>query len=289
MKLLGMRTFVIAAGVLAVVAGLSGCTSDSHDLPSLEGTLTPTPSANLEAIAKTYYDCMTDAGISVDLEPNGTGQLAVVHFTKYSFAMWRESEDSEMAAYTSDQDPAAVQKAEHDFFSKPYTGPALMIDGIDHSEEYAKCLSQSGYTEQAAQGPPAQRDPALAEQQMASNNKWAACARENGWPDVKDSVMPDEDDPIWSPVVYLPVTITEDQLRQLLEVCPNFDPDQAALKQQWYKDNPTATSNPDNWTPDPSITFDITSVEDRSDADHLTRLNDILNEQMNEYNAQHGG
>jgi len=91
------------------------------------------------------------------------------------------------------------------------------------------------------------------------------------------------------PVVFLPVTITEDQLRPLLEACPNFDPDHAAWRQQWEKDNPTATSYPHNWESDPSITFDVMSVEDRSDADRLTQLNDILNEKMNEYNAQHGG
>ena len=282
------RAVVLAMAFLAGTT-LSSCTQDNRDLPTLGGSPTSVASADLEAIAKTYYDCMMDAGISMDLEPNGSGQLAVVHFIKYGYAMWRESEDIGVSAYSSDQDPAAVQKVANDFFSKPYTGPALIIDGIDHSDEYAKCLSQSGYTEQAAQGQQPQRDPVLMQQQMASNNKWAACARENGWPDIKDSVMPDEDDAIWSPVVYLPVTITEDQLRQLLEACPNFDPDKAALKQQWDKDNPTATNYPDNWEPDPNITFDLTSVEDQADGDQVTRLNDILNEKMNEYNEQHGG
>jgi len=61
MKLLSLRTFIIAAGVLAAMTSLSGCTQASHDLPSLEGGITPTPRANIEAIAKTYYDCMMDS------------------------------------------------------------------------------------------------------------------------------------------------------------------------------------------------------------------------------------
>jgi hypothetical protein len=272
---------VIAAGVFAVAAGLSGCTSDSHDLPSLEGTLTPTPSANLEAIAKTYYDCMTDAGISVEYQLNGSGQLSEVHFTKYGFVLWRESDDFEMSASTADQDPAAVQKAENDFFSKPYTGPALMIDGVDYSEEYAKCLAQSGYDEQRAQGSVIQ-NPVLVQQQLAANNKWAQCARENGWPDVKDSVVPEDD--MMMPVVYLPSGITDDQLRQLIDACPNFDPDQQEKMQQWYQDNPTPTGYPDDYISEPNF-----SVEDQSDTVRRDQLYAILNEKMNEYNEQHGG
>ena len=284
MKLLGMRTCAIVAGVLAVAAGLSSCTSDNYDLPSLEGTLTPTPSANLEAIAKTYHDCMMDAGIPVQYQLNGSGQLSVVHFSMETADMviWRATEYGDSGSmHSSDLDPVAAQEAVNDVFSKPDTGPVLMIDGVDYSDEYAQCLAQSGYNEQTAQGSVMQ-NPVLVQQQLAANNKWAQCARENGWPEVKDSIVSEDD--VMLPVVYLPSGITDDQLRQLIDACPNFDPDQQEKLKQWYQDNPTPTGYPDYFITEPNF-----SVEDQSDTVRRDQLYAILNEKMNEYNEQHGG
>ena len=290
MKLSRLRTCVIAVVVIAAAASLSGCTRDNHDLPSLEATHTPAPSANLEAIAKAYYDCMTDTGIHVELDQNDHGQLAVVQFTGANSVMWHSPQGNEgfMSSGTFDQ------KAMDDFLSGVGDDEAkLMINGVDRSTEYGQCLTESGYDEVAAWGDTT-RDPAQTERQVTANNKWAECARENGWPDIQDSTLLNDVD--W-PTVVLPLTITDDQLRQLLEACPNFNPELV----QWWQDNPAATSYPDDYLPDPSISFDIPWMsagqgpdwtpdpQEQADIDRMHHLNDILNEQMNEYNAQHGG
>ena len=290
------RTLVLAAAVLATAASLSACTQDKHDLPTLGGP-TLTAGSELETVAKAYYDCMTDAGISVELDQNNQGQLAVVQFSNANSVMWRSPDGSGGAMSSDDQSPLD-QKEMDDFFSGPDGGTALVIDGVDHSDAYAQCLAQSGYDEQAAWGD-MQMDPAQMQKQVTSNNKWAACARENGWLDVADSVMP-TDNNSW-PTVYLPPTITDDQLRQLLDACPNFDPEQTEKMQQWWQDNPMATSDPDDYLPDPSISFDMPSLmgaqgddwtpsaEEQDEMDKMSHLYDILYEKMNEYYEQQGG
>ena len=287
------RTFVLAVVVVAG-ATLSGCTHNNHDLPSLSSPAAPTVSTDVESIARAYYDCMTDAGIHVELDQNDHGQLAVVQFTGANSVMWHSPNGNEGFMSSGSFD----QKAMDEFLSGVGEGEAkLMIDGVDRSSEYGQCLTESGYDEVAAWGDTT-RDPAQTERQVTANNKWAECARENGWPDIQDSTLLNVVD--W-PTIVLPITITDDQLRLLLDACPNFDPDQQAKLEQWWQDNPTATSYPDDYLPDPSISFDIPwmaggqgpdwtpSPQEQADIDRMNHLNDILNEQMNEYNEQQGG
>jgi len=290
------RALILAVAALAGTATLSACTQDDHDLPTLGGPTTAADS-DLETVAKTYYDCMTDAGIDVELQQNGQGQLAIVQFSSTESVMWRSPDGSGGAMSTEDQGPAD-QQVINDFFSDPEGGAALLVGGVDRSDTYAQCLKESGYDERAAYGP-MQADPAQMEKQVAGNNKWAACARENGWPDVKDSAV-SVDNSSW-PTILLPSTITDDQLRQLLEVCPNFDPAQQEKMQQWWQDNPMATSYPDDYLPDPSISFDIPSMsashgpdwvpsaQDEADMERTGHLYDILYEKMDEYYQQHSG
>ena len=286
------RTLIAAMAILASTAALSACTQDNHDLPTLGGTAAQQTTSSLETVAKKYYDCMTDAGISVELDPNGEGQLAVVQFTNADYVMWR-APDGNSGAIVFTEAGNANQQAIDDFLATTDGGTALMIDGVDHSEAYAQCIAESGYNEQAAQGK-IQMDPAAIERQVTANNKWAACARENGWPNVRDSAMPTDE--TW-PTIFLPSTTTDDQLRQLLEACPNFDPGQQERIQQWWQDNPTATDYPDNYLPDPNIGFDqpsmsgseVPSDQDEIDMERINHLYDILFEQARDYDAQHGG
>lgn len=285
-----LRTLVLVVAILASTV-LSACTPGNHDLPTLGGTAAQPTTSGLEAVAKNYYDCMTDAGIGVELKQNSNGLLSLVGFANVDYyVMWRAPDGSPSAWVYKDLGNADQQEIE-DFLSDMDGGIALVIDGVDHSEVYAQCLAESGYDERAAQGK-IQMDPAIFERQVAANNKWAACARENGWPDVEDSVMPSDDS--W-PTIVLPSTITDDQLRQLLASCPDFDPEQREGIQQWMQDNPMATSYPDDYLPEPSISFDQSSMsgsgmpsdQEIAEMERISRLYDILYEQERAYDKQH--
>jgi len=268
------------AVVLVSTLSLGACTTDDHKLPTLSDTDAPTVTS-LEATAKTYHDCMTDAGIQMEFTQNPDGELAMVTVAYGHIYLQRDKDGTTITGGTADNHP--TQQMTDDLLSKLSPGPGLIVDGIDYSAAWLQCLDTSGYNEQAALGSAGQMDPVQTELQVRGNNKWTACARENGWPDIKDSVMPTGTD--WSgwPMILLPSTITEDQLRQLLDACPNFDAEQTKKMTDWWQENPNSTGYPDDYLPDPVFTFSETADTDEATRDHINRLYTILSEKMNEY------
>jgi len=266
------------AVVLVSTLSLGACTTDDHSLPTVSGT-NPGNMTSLEMTAKTYYDCMKDAGIDVELSQNSDGELALVHVADSHTYMQRNKDDGRMSP---GENNSLTQQMMDDFFTGPNAEPALIVDGIDYSTAYVSCLDTSGYDEQAAQGSAAQMDPAVAELQVRGNNKWTACARENGWPGIQDSVMPTGTE--WSewPKVVLPSTITEDQLRQLLTACPNLDVEQAKRMNDWWQTHSIDGGYPDDYLPDPNFTFGESDDTDEPTMDHIHRLYTILQENAEE-------
>jgi hypothetical protein len=287
-----MVAALVALG-LAGLVGLSGCTPDDHRLPTLGGTDAPVGNG-LEAVAKAYYDCMVDEGLPVELSANGAGELAVVNFSGDHSILSRSADGSGMAMAGSGEPDADFQRQTDEFFADMTGEPALIVDGVDHSETYARCLEESGYNEQEAWGP-SQIDPAQLELQVKANNQWAACVRENGFPNVADTTMPEQLDGSEWPMVLLPTSITEEQLRAMVEACPNFNPEAAERINTWWQDNPTATGLPDDYVPDPAITFDFPgwsgaydpnwtpSPDEEAQMERLGKLSEILYEKQNEY------
>jgi hypothetical protein len=285
-----VATALIAASALAV----AGCTKDDHDLPSLGGTR-GAASGSLEDIAKKYYDCMSADGLPVTIVGNSKGEMAVVQLDSQEHTiLQRDDTGAGMASFGGREPTEAELKEQEDFFGQVDGGIALRVDGIDHSETYARCLKESGYNDQEAWGP-YQADPEHMQRQVTASNQWAACARENGWPDIKDSVMPTKMDGSEWPTVTVPSTITEDQLRQLLAACPNFDPDKQKKLDEWYQNNPTATSVPDEYLPEPSIQIGADNVyeghgqdwtpgpQEQAELDRIGRLTEILYQAANQY------
>jgi hypothetical protein len=94
---------------------------------------------------------------------------------------------------------------------------------------------------------------------VESSNEWAKCARENGFPSVIDASMPPVGDAFKDPAALLPASITEDQLRQLLEKCPNFDPSREEKNEELAAD-PDAyipgQTLPDGFEHQPNVGFD---------------------------------
>jgi len=263
--------------VLVSTLALGACTTDDHKLPNVSGT-TSENTASLEATAKTYYDCMRDAGIDMELSTNQDGQLAIVHVVASHTYMQR---DENTANSSPGKNNSLTSQMMEDFFTSPYAGPALIVDGVDHSTDYAHCLQTTGYDEQAAQGSATSLNVDQMENQVRGNNKWAACARENGWPDIKDSVMPTDVNSMY-PMVILPITITEDQLRLLLNACPPLDVEQVKRRNDWLQSNPTATDYPYDDDMRPFINFGEPGDVDEATQAHIDRLNTILYDKLSE-------
>ncbi len=250
----------LVAGLAALaLAGLAACTSDDHSLPSLGGSQA-SQANDLVAIAKSFSDCLTDAGIEVDLQANGEGEQTIVYISGDS-VMFRYADGSGGASTAVELTPAQ-QELQDEFFSSPSADPALIVDGVDRSEAFIACLDKSGYDPQKAYGEQSyQMDPEAVARQVEANNTWAACARENGYPNLKDSIMPtDMSSYEFWPNLTLPGDITADALRQLLAACPTFDRDAMEAYDQWYQDNPTG-DNPPDYPANPSINIDFPQLD----------------------------
>ena len=285
-------------GMLAIVVlaiGLSACGSNSN-LPTVGGQTGSSP-PGLSQVARSYLDCMVADNIPVELTPNSQGEMAIVAFSSGHDVMWRFP-DGVAGVQSAASGSIDTTQAQQDFLNS--TGPRLIVDGVDHTDVFVACLNQSGYDHMAAFGTATQVDPQKLQEQLESNNRWAACAREHGWPGIRDSVVPTNSGPMRWPMVTLPSDITEDQLRQLLKDCPNFDPDQAQCLVDQETSNGKAGDAHVDCVPDPMITVDWSSLggdpfdpswtpkpDQQSENDRLNRLMDILWEAQMDYWATH--
>ncbi|MDR0284190.1 MAG: hypothetical protein LBI33_04775 [Propionibacteriaceae bacterium] len=262
------RTIRIVARLLLAYA-LTGCTTGEPDLPTLtEGTPTPTAQfQGLQDVAKAFDDCLTDAGFTVSLgDVNDMGPVQVNFWPPGLFVMYEDADGTQgyaqpAAAGGGFAELTTEQQAAWDEFTQAHhAGPTLLVDGADRSEPWAKCLATTGYSSLNILNsvPPPPIDPAELALEVESNNQWAACARDNGWPEVADSPMPTEVGV--EPQIILPDRMTEDQLRLLLAACPNFDADKWKQDAAWHQ-APHDTLHPPGWLPDPIILFDTASAE----------------------------
>jgi len=127
-----MKAHLLSGGVavLMCVAGLAGCTAD-HELPTISGS--PSSTVDLEAVAKAYYDCMTDAGIEMNLVANALGEVTVVAFGGNHAIEWRSPQGGSGIAVPTDG-PQAPLTINVDIDQQQ--GAYLTIDGVDHTEAY---------------------------------------------------------------------------------------------------------------------------------------------------------
>ena len=202
------------------VAGLAGCTT-GHDLPTVSGA--PPSASDLETAAESYYQCMTDAGIKVDLNSNAEGQNVQVTFSMdYHLVEVRDKDGQGHALLVNDDDPDKY-KLVQDYNSTAGDPYELILDGTNYSGAYKTCMTESGYDDDAAmKALESPVDPVLLQNQIDSDNRWAQCARDNGWLGLQDVVAP-TDATSGMPMVMLPWPVTEDQLSRLLDACPPVD------------------------------------------------------------------
>jgi hypothetical protein len=98
----------------------------------------------------------------------------------------------------------------------------LFIGEEDYSEPFAECLAKTRYREPVYEEDPRQ-ELVFKERQLEATLDWVKCARNNGYPSIEDPSPPQADNWSTQPMALLPGDLTADEVRKLLDNCPNFD------------------------------------------------------------------
>ncbi|MDR1264907.1 MAG: hypothetical protein LBK42_04900 [Propionibacteriaceae bacterium] len=300
------RRWGVGAVGACLVWALGACTGGDSQVPSVGGsTLSGDGATDLEAVARNFHDCLTDAGLPATYEPGPDGRSTLVRFDDQRAVIWISANSAGVtAAVPDDQANAILSDAYPDqaldsngvmTFVEPE--PFLQVDGVDQTEAWTTCLASSGYEESKVwqsidKGPELE---VISQLTVEASNLWARCARDNGYPSVIDAHMPQTENQY--PTALLPPSITAEQLEQLLTACPAFDPaveeaNNALLGENYnYADWPPA-----GYQVQPSIGFDFPghngeysattdalTPEQQATAERLGQLYEIIYQAQMEY------
>jgi hypothetical protein len=166
----------------------------------------------------------------------------------------------------------------------------VFIGNKDMTDLWQGCETETGYRVPVYVNDRAEE--LIKKQEIAkASAAWAQCARDNGQPSTKGPQPPVADDWATEPRAVLPSTITPDQLRTLLGLCPLVDKVAHGKADDALEANPEL-SDQEYWElagVDPVVGFDVPCLDgtDRECGpgvweDHL-RLIQILEEPQNEY------
>lgn len=294
------------AALILLAPALAGCADGDSGLPRVTGTTVDAApasagSTDYAAIAQAMYSCLKAEDIPVQFDMGPNGQQSLITFDQTRSVLWSFA-DGYVQSTPSAADLAAAKNEEQDQAvngdpTKATVGsPLLEVDGVDYSDLWAGCLASTGYDPDA---PWTDFDvEALVTEvnraTVEASNAWAKCARENGFPTVIDAVMPTDNTSFSTVAALLPASITEEELRQLLAVCPNFDP-AIEEKNEALSEDPDAyvpgQTLPEGFTYQPSIGFDYPDFDcedsrtenPTGEVARLLELCDILDEPLMEY------
>ncbi|MDR0626075.1 MAG: hypothetical protein LBG11_02245 [Bifidobacteriaceae bacterium] len=263
-----MRARAMMGGLLAagIAFALLGCSDKEEDVASLSepSVATETASANTEDIEDTdlaklvsdqaasaaaLRDCLAQTGVTIELTEMGVGGYDEVSFQ----AVWPVFEVKDYVFSIPGAAGGAGEDApENTFDLLEDDQPHLYYDGIDHSGDLVACIESSGYFMPKPRYDP--REEETEKQRIAAaSNEWAACARDNGLPGVKDAeVVIDDFDTV--PEAMVPGSVTVDELRAVLVKCPPVDPERDLAEPNFHDENDNG-----EWTTwvDPMIGFDL--------------------------------
>ncbi|MDR0990122.1 MAG: hypothetical protein LBL92_01965 [Propionibacteriaceae bacterium] len=304
------RRSTILAGVvaLAMAASLGACTKDDDsDLPTVGGSASSTVSSeDLVSIAQTFHDCLTDAGLPAVYQQDANGLSTIVSFDGGVRALGIDPD-----GFPFSNESVTTGELE-DFLAQHSDNNAILeVDGVDHTEAWVQCYDTSGYsmTNILTGGIlDSQLGVDMMQLMVESSNQWAACARENGFPETKDAVMTTQFDFSQIPTALLPTSMTAEQLEALLQVCPNFDAEQAAKNDELLNgvgqiDDPAQARIPEGYVMPPNVGFDYpgfdgqgfsimgggVSIPDNETSRRLNDLMEILTQAQQDYYASGGG
>ncbi|MDR1825662.1 MAG: hypothetical protein LBR27_10130 [Bifidobacteriaceae bacterium] len=245
------------------------------------------PSSQLQA-AEAYYSCLVGQGVPVRLVDWYGGQAEVV-WDGETWVGWSPQYSLDVMGDLVTPPEWATPLIEG---QDPPIGfePHLEIDGIDYSKGFATCVVDSAYERPTLQVDPdweLEHETKLAE----VSNEWARCARENGFPQIADAAAPKIDNGATEPEVRIPLSMTVEQLRELLKVCKFFDAEQA--KAEWEAEQRGELVE---WALLPNLVVDSLGDTPRdqqlrdsapeSDLDRAVDLHNTLYEELNQFYAQ---
>jgi hypothetical protein len=231
-----------AVAVLAGALVIAGCAEDSEDVVSLTRGKPASSKSEQRLGAEALYSCLVDAGLPAALYPveDGDDSDAQVGWEGDHLIMARVPDQG---IEINGEISMAEQEA---FMTQPEDQFGLTIDGEDRTKDFQRCHEQSGYSPPEWNSDPAQE--AKTRQQIAEvTNDWIACARKNGHEGLEDVAAGEAGGERW-PEVILPLSTTADELRALLDACPNFDQEQAERMM-----DPAFASETQEWKPDPAL------------------------------------
>jgi hypothetical protein len=241
------RGALMAAAVCAAVLALGACSGGGSDVATLggkDGDKKASKSDTVEAMTA----CLVREGVpAITEEFDTSGTLAVgfdfdmVIGMSYGTGgssggvMGTDSPEAEAAQRHLDEmvakyvdDAGADEGVADDAGESGPSGPPpyLILDDKDYTDAWRKCLDETGYTEPVYQENPAEEIKSK-QATIDATKEWLKCARQNGYPDIKDPLPAKADSWETRPVAALPRDITEADLRALLGKCPVFDKDAA--------------------------------------------------------------
>ncbi|MDR1189654.1 MAG: hypothetical protein LBK95_19745 [Bifidobacteriaceae bacterium] len=227
------RLAAMAAGV-AVVAGLAGC-AQSDQVASIDrdgASPVVDPIAAQARAADEYVACLTGAGIPVETDPTGDGQTYVFIVPEGDHLMSggggptgvSGEEPAWMLEMAAKYDPTLANPEAYSASGAPVPDiePYLIIGQTDFTEDFRACLETSGYTE-PVNYPDPEAEVAAKQSYLQATLDWIDCARSNGYPNIDDPLPVKADEWQTEPMAVLDADMSQQALRELLAVCPNFD------------------------------------------------------------------
>ncbi|MDR1078808.1 MAG: hypothetical protein LBL55_09160 [Propionibacteriaceae bacterium] len=302
----GWRQVLVSGAAMVVAAVLTACSGGASDLPAVGGPTALRSTGDLEGVATSIYVCLHDQGFPVDYMMGPDGRSTLITFQDNSSVIWKTPDaDLQFTGNVTEQEMQqqilALTKQGTEVPDDPDGWVVFVVDGQDRFDILTSCVEQSGYNEQTVFNSfdPAPIEEAYDRLMLEATNDWTWCAREHGYPSIRDATMP-KDSTAADPIAVLPVTTDESELRDLLASCPNFNPtveqDNDEIWMRVAQGELEANPVPPGLKSQPNIGFDYpgfngdpensewpTGAEAEQIVDRLTKLMAILDEPVETY------
>ncbi|MCL1898458.1 MAG: hypothetical protein FWG16_06520 [Micrococcales bacterium] len=276
---------------VVLVFGLADCRSLDEAVDTLAvGGKTPGLPATAAETAAAMADCLNKAGVETVVYPADEQPVSIgpePHrnvMIEYPVVQTGKASSVLMGSVTVSTPQWLIDEWEQ-MRSNYHDGDALLfVEQEDLSSVFAACLEETGYSPPA---PGVDAESELKEKRAVADAGvlWAQCARDNGFPSIRDPDPPIADGWLTQPAVMVPFTVDPTKLRELVLACPPFDRQAHEEYDDWG-----GTNAPENERPvDPVIEYDLSAdpdletLSDEAIQKQADRLNAIIWEDSNRY------
>jgi hypothetical protein len=214
---------VTAAALLAGCSGGGGEDVASIDKPTAEPEATSDDQTHYDEAqvksAQALADCLAEEGVKAELLDMGVGGHEDVTYKSVFITLNSPDGYFQMPHAGGSAGPDAPSPGELNLPEDEYV---LYDNGRDMSAEFKACVDKSGFSIPEAQFDP-REETTEKELQVAANNHWTACARNNGMPELADGTFTIDNFETF-PKVAIPSTTSLQLFKQVLAVCRPLDP-----------------------------------------------------------------